>query len=236
VSARPVTVSPLALLILIFAIIGGIAYAISLFHQPPTTQEVLAKQKVAIIGDSLTEQNGKGISNLEAIYGKAGFKAQNLYMYGVDGKQIAAPDKYGITTVENIGEARTKLKNVNVWLIALGTNDRNKPTNDVSADVDMIMKKIGSKGRVLWVNTSSRDSSYESMAHTNAAIKKVLANYSNATYLDWDSYIHMAGDKTSWLSATSVKDPIHMNADGYQIRNAFYLYRTAAAADKSIAQ
>ena len=234
-SERRITVSPLAVLILVVAVIGGILFLISLFNQPPTTKEILAKQKVAIIGDSLTEQNGNGVSNLEAMFEKAGFNAQNLYIYGVDGKKIAAPDKYETTTLQNIEQARKKLRHPNVWLIALGTNDRARDSENVTADIKAVMKEIG-KDKVLWVNTSSRDQSYKDSARVNTVMKDTLKDYPNAKYLDWDSYIHMAGSKSDWKPLTDNTDPIHMTDEGYIIRNAFYMYRIAAAVDKTITQ
>lgn len=229
-----ISVSPLALLLLVTTIVGGVLFAISMLHQPPTTKEILAQQKIAIIGDSLTEQSGNGAMNLETIFEKAGYQAKNIYLYGVDGKRIVEPDRYKTTTLENIDQARAKIHKVTTWLIALGTNDQKEEDARVKSEIEQVLHKVGSD-KVLWVNTSSRDQNNEDLKRINAVMKETLVKHSNATYLDWDNYVHMAGTDSEWKATPLTKnDPIHMTDAGYTLRNGFYLYRTAATADKNL--
>lgn len=227
--ARHIPISMLSIVVFAAAIVAGGFMVAALQHEDASLKPSLSKQTlrtqqhIAIIGDSLTNQAGQGVMNIESQLNKAGYQASHWYIYGVDGKRIAKPDKYGVSTLENIAAARKKLGTVDVWLIALGTNDKYKPSEQVETDTRAVMEKIGTD-TVVWVNATSSSQSYAGIGQANASIKKVLATYKNATYLDWDTYVHHTGEHSEWWKPrVNNEDPIHMTEAGYAVRNAYYV-------------
>jgi hypothetical protein len=226
--ARQIPFSILSVMVLLATTLAGIATILTLDAKPAvskapqTAASIHASKKIAIIGDSLTSQAGTGTMSIETLLQKEGYRSSNWYIYGVDGKRIASADKYETTTVENIAAAREKLGRIDVWLIALVTNDRQHTPEQIEADVQTVMKTIGDD-RVVWLNATSRDQSYTSTARANSTLQEALSGYKNATYLDFDSYIHKTGHHNDWWKPKTFEDPIHMTEEGYAVRNRYYV-------------
>lgn len=224
------------LLVAVFVISGVIAAVSNLESiassvSQPSAKDVRAERTIAIVGDSLTNQGGKGTMQIETDLERAGFLSRNWYIYSVGGKRIVAPDRYSVSTLENIDDARGKLGKVNVWLIALGTNDKNTTVSQQAHAIKSVMKYIGTD-KVLWVGASSYRQQFSQTAIVNSTIQAVLARYENATYLDWNAYIHSMGDHPEWWQPLSSYDPIHMTEEGYKMRSTFYVEQVSLAADQ----
>lgn len=181
---------------------------------------------VAVIGDSLTYQNGLGEANITQKLVDDGYSASNLYVYGVGGKKITAADSKGKTTVQNIADARTKLGNVDIWLIALGTNNVSDSQTTFVNNMNTVLNTIGSTDKVVWVGVGFYRVTNANAAKVNPLIQSTVGGYGNAAYADWNSYIHNGRDETGlWIYPT---DSTHMTDAGYAIRNGYYLQQINA--------
>jgi len=177
--------------------------------------------KVAVIGASLTYQDGAGVANISALLVQNGYTASDLYVYGVGGKKMTAADSTGKTTLQNIADARAQLGSVDVWVIALGTNDVNETDTEYINNMQAILSAIGPTDKVVWIGMAFYSVANTNAAHFNPIEASTLSSYSNTTWADWNSYIHNGRDETGlWVYPV---DYTHMTAAGYEIRNQYYL-------------
>lgn len=170
--------------------------------------------RVAIIGDSLTAEM---LPILYAAMTEAGVTTRNLYTWGVGGKQLTADDVTGRDTLSNMRDARTMLGDVDLWLIALGTN--NTPDTDavVNTALDAVLGATNGKP-VHWVNVTYKTTPSATATRINKLITaKVTAP--NRAVADWDAWVHNGRNESGlWVSA----DDTHMTPAGYALRAAFY--------------
>ena len=196
------------------------------FSAPITTNPT---PTLAIIGDSLTEWSQGNASpptreaTTRAKMATAGYASSDTYWYGKSGKGLVAADSAGKTTMQNIADARAALGTVNVWVIALGTNNTSDSTATYAANMRQILNAIYVTGnendRVVWVNlafyskTDTRSTTY------NPVIASTIAEYSKASVLDWHAQIHQTGiyDTADWIYPT---DGVHMTTQGFAKRDA----------------
>lgn len=186
-----------------------------------TSQPTSSGQTVAVIGDSLTYQDGYGTQNITNLLAQNGYPVGSSYVYGVGGKSITQPDTQGMTTAQNIAAARAQLGHVDTWLIALGTNDTGLDDQSFINSVTSIMNAIGPNDTVVWVGLGYYGVNNTNAAHFNPIMASILNNYANAHFADWNSYIHNGRDETGlWVYPV---DSTHMTQAGYAIRNQFYV-------------
>lgn len=181
---------------------------------------------VAVIGDSLTYQDGLGEKAIAQALVDDGYGASNVYVYGIGGKKITAKDSRGKTTVQNIAEARAKLATVDIWVIALGTNNVGDSTTTFSANVNAVLDAIGPDDRVVWVNLAFYRITNSNAAKFNPLLQAAVSARPHASYADWNSFIHDGRDETGlWVYPV---DATHMTQAGYAARNAFVLTQVDA--------
>lgn len=182
---------------------------------PPPT---LPAGTIAMIGDSLTYQDGNGVTNITNKLVAAGWQAGNISVYGCIGKRISTADSNGKTTVQNIADARAQLGEPALWVIALGTNGRADPDTTTTSNVTQVMDAIGAGKKVLWIGVGLMSSTDADSLRRNQAIIAALTNYPGAVYADWNGYVHNGRDESGlW----NVNDGIHMTPNGYALRNTF---------------
>lgn len=198
-----------------------------------------ATTKLALIGDSLTASaNGTGGSGREALTRAAlqttGLQNSNIYWYGRNSKAMNAADSNGKTVFNNMTDALAALGTVNIWVIALGTNNMTGSANELDdagfaaamrAILDTIYTSPSVTDRVIWVNTVYYNPSGWNPSHYNPIIASVIAEYPYAQVADWYTYIHSPHDDADWIYPT---DGTHMTAQGYAKRDQFVANRVAS--------
>jgi hypothetical protein len=175
--------------------------------------------KIAVIGDSLTYQDGNGLTNLTSALVARGWLSTDIYFYAVTGKAIATADSNGKTTVQSVADARSALGvEPAVWLIALGTNGSNATDTDIAGFITDVLTAIGSTHKVLWPGLTRQAGANSDELRTNANLFNTLnASWPNAYSTDWNHFVHNGRDESSlWYV-----DGLHMVTAGYTIRNAF---------------
>lgn len=176
--------------------------------------------KIAVIGDSLTDQRGAGQTRITDALHNRGHGYGGIYFWGVGGKRLVDPDSEGTTTLQNIRAARTELGHVDTWIIALGTNDRFSAKAEIRAGVDKILAALGSD-RFVWIGLGFHDGDSRYSKRVNAILQNAIAAEPNGRYADWNSYIHDPSRDAVDLW-TYPHDNLHMTEKGYRIRSRFY--------------
>lgn len=174
----------------------------------------VAGQKIAIIGDSLTYQDGQGEAEIRKNLTDEGWESSNIYVYSCIGKAVDTPDTNGRLTVDDIADARTVLsEEPDIWVIALGTNGATSSDSTNTARINSVMNAIGSASRmVLWVGLAQQTST--SFDHFNALAEPLVNNRTNGLWVDWNGYVKSVRQTGLWQS-----DGLNMNATGYDWRN-----------------
>lgn len=179
-----------------------------------------ARGTIAIIGDSLTYQDGNGESNLRSQLVAAGWRNEDIYFWAVIGKRIASADTNGKTTVQNIADARAQLGKVDTWLIALGTNGRVDPDATTDSNMSTVLSAIGTGEKVVWVGIGVMNATEPDTLRRNGRMKLACGARPNTYFMDWNGYIHNGRDETGlW----NVNDGLHMTPAGYTVRRGYYL-------------
>lgn len=176
--------------------------------------------RIAIIGDSLTHMGGNGETFIRSALADAGIPDGSLYFYGVIGKRTTAADSEGKTTAQNIADARTQLGQVDQWIIALGTNDRNSEVPYVRTTIQTVLSTIGSEP-VIWIGLSSKGAATPADIATNGVIQEELRP--GDTYADWDTHIRAIDGGADPSPYWNTGDSTHMPPLGYQERAKFYV-------------
>lgn len=194
---------------------------------------VPADARVAIIGDSLTYRSGITASppSRESItrgrFVAAGFDDAHLFWHGVGGKGIVASDTSGKTTMQNITDAVTALGSVDVWVIALGTNNTGDSDATFNTNIGTVLSAITSVGGgiILWVNLG-----YWSPVNTNAVRFNPIIAAAVDTVLDFNA--HMGNPRTAgdWIYPT---DSTHLTPQGSESRDWFIIDGVLAALDET---
>lgn len=181
--------------------------------------------KIAVIGDSLTHMSGLGQGFFEKTMDSFGFDRSDLYWWGVPGKQINATDTGGKYTQQNVIDAKATLGSVNVFVIALGTNNRTTSDALLISSTTNVMNEIGSSSKVIWVGIGLANQNDADSIRANNAIKNVVNGFANGTFVDWNTFIHgFSGTDDRWST-----DGVHMTPSGYLERSDYYgrmIYQT----------
>lgn len=183
----------------------------------------LPMQRVAIIGDSLTDQDGAGEVRVPASLRAVGWPSNGIFYYAWPGKEIAAPDYHGDTTVANIRQARAALGEPDVWVIALCTNSSKQSDAQIQTDLGTVLGELGPSARVLWVNGGTSYTMNPDILNINRVIAEFIATRPNVTLVDWYTYVNTLNPAGLWSDAT------HMTVTGYDYRNAYIAQATAMA-------
>lgn len=193
---------------------------------------------VAIIGDSLTERRENHAAppireaDTRARLVAAGFSNADIYWYGRGGKGLVAPDSNGRTTMQNIVEAQTQLGSVDVWVMALGTNNGPDSTPTFRANVETVLDAIelAGGGKVLWVNLAFWSSNNTNSTTHNPTIRSAV-EARGGTVLDWHTFIHNPKDAADWIYPT---DGTHHTTQGSVKRDNFIISGIQAALSASV--
>lgn len=185
----------------------------------------MADPRIAIIGDSLTYMGGNGETFVREALGTAGVPDGSLYFYGVIGKRTTSADSEGKTTAQNIAEARAQLGQVDRWVIALGTNDRNSDVPYVRSTIQAVLSTIGAEP-VIWIGLSSKGAATAADIATNTVIQEELRP--GDTYADWDTYIRGIDGGANPSPYWNTGDATHMPPAGYTERAQFYAEQVRA--------
>ena len=179
--------------------------------------------KVAIIGDSLTDQEGRGESDVPASLRAAGWPAGGVYFYAWPGKQIADADPGGHTTVWNIRQVRASFGEPDVWIFPLCTNDAGNPSQKIAADLQIVFAELGPNANVLWVNGGISYAAHPGILNCNSLIASAVSARPNTVLCDWYSYVNSIDQTNIWTDGT------HMTTAGYTLRNAFIAQSSISA-------
>lgn len=183
--------------------------------------EPTSGKTVAIIGDSLTYQNGNGTYELTQKLVAAGYDPSNIYIWGVGGKKLTTADTSGKTTMQNIADARVQLQHVDTWIIALGTNNAGNTDAAFTQGVNTVLDTIGSQERVVWISMAFYKITNNNAARFNPILSATVEARVNGDFVDWNTYIHNGRDETGlWVYPV---DYTHMTTAGYDIRNNYYV-------------
>ncbi len=199
-----------------------------------------ATTKLALIGDSLTASangtSGSRESATRTVLQSTGLQNGNIFWYGRNNKGMTAADGNGKTVFANLTDAKTALGSVNIWVIALGTNNTvdGSPAlsttdfgNAMRAILDAIYTSPGVTERVLWVNTAFYNPSSPRSTNYNPVITSVIAEYPHAQVVDWYNRVHTPRDDADWASPGG-GDDVHLTTAGYAKRDQFIANRVAA--------
>lgn len=196
---------------------------------PPTNAP-----RIAVIGDSLTHMGGSGEVFFREALGVAGIPDEHLYYYGVIGKRTTAADSAGKTTVQNIADARAQLGEVDRWVIALGTNDRNSESASyIRTTIQTVLSAIGSD-RVIWVGLTSKGAATAADIQTNTFIQEELRP--GDMYADWDARIRSIDGGADPSPYWNTSDATHMPPLGYRERARFYAEQLASTLDDEVGE
>lgn len=181
---------------------------------PAPPNGVFTGQKVAIIGDSLTNQSGAGSVNVPASLVNAGWPSGGVWFYGVDGKTINTPDAGGYTTVQNIQQCLTNFGTPDVWIFTLGGNSVGAP--DRADQIQAVLDAVGSEAKVLWTTMGTANAANDSsILSLNTLIKQICGDRPHTYVGDWFAYCFTHVQDNWW------SDGVHMTTGGYAVRNAF---------------
>lgn len=174
--------------------------------------------RIAIIGDSLMEQEGQGQVNVPAAFVSAGWSGPGIWFHGVGGKRIVAPEGgSGLTTINNIAQARADLgAEPDLWLIQLLGNDFGSTDQQISDDIQLVLDALGPAARVAWVNFTQNTTASNNILRGNAIIQDKMTNRPNSYMMDWREYAMQHDNPDGWYT-----DGTHMTPAGYAVKNAY---------------
>jgi hypothetical protein len=175
---------------------------------------------VAVIGDSLTYQGGTGRALISDQIGRSGHGGGGIYFWAVGGKRLTEPDSAGMTTMDNIRAARSQLGHVDLWVMALGTNNRVDDPAVVRRDVDTVLTALRGD-RFVWIGLGFYEWRHRVAIRMNSILTEAVATKADGTVAAWDDWIHdpVRASEANW---TYPRDLIHMTSQGYVLRNEFY--------------
>lgn len=179
---------------------------------------------IAIIGDSLTSMSQTHGAYLYDELTNRGFSTRNVMLWGVGGKKLTAPDITGKTTLNNLTDFSIPFDDqLDVVLIALGTNDRPDSDIVINANLDTVLSALEPETKLIWIGLTSKESASVEDIRVNNLIKTKVEARPNSIFADWDTHIRAidGGSNPSpyWLTT----DSTHMSPDGYSIRAEYYV-------------
>ena len=171
--------------------------------------------RVLIVGDSLTRESQPSLQQRLA---KKGW-LPTVRCWGGKGT---------VWGKEQIQRAR-KLDNLpSVVVVALGTNDVWWLGTDLGSGVDSIMKSLGPKRKVYWVNLLFGPNGYglEPPTEANRLLVEKAEEYKNLEVIDFATAYKAAMAKDS---SVGWADGVHLNSAGYRVRNSLIVKALNAA-------
>lgn len=194
--------------------------------------------RVAIIGDSLTYRSGITASPpsretiTRARFVTAGFDDAHLYWHGVGGKGLVASDTSGKTTMQNITDAVTALGGVDVWVIALGTNNTGDSDATFNTNMGTVLSAIAAAGggTILWVNLGYWSPVNTNAVHFNPLIASAVTG-ADGTVLDFNTRMGDPRTAGDWIYPT---DSTHLTPQGSEVRDWFIIDGVLAALRESL--
>lgn len=175
----------------------------------------LTLTKVALIGDSLSDQEGQGETNVVASLQAVGWPRAGISFYAWPGKEIADSDPGGHTTVWNIQQVRSTIGEPDLWISPLCTNSAGNLSQKIAADLQVVFAELGPSARVVWVNGGTSYAAHPDILNCNVLIADAVAARPNTVLADWYGYINSIDQTDIWTDGT------HMTPAGYELRNAF---------------
>jgi hypothetical protein len=164
------------------------------------------RDRVLVVGDSLTRDS-------------ASLTASKLAAGGWNGHVDAVGGRYIYDAITAFKRATAEGRGVpNTVVIALGTNGKVCPASTRAALIKNVMKALGPKRAVYWVNVNYRGSGTYSATRFNALLADTLKAYPNARVLNWASY---AGNLERAGVPIVSGDGIHLTSTGYAHRASF---------------
>lgn len=199
----------------------------------------VADARIAIIGDSLTYRSGDTASppsreaTTRARFVAGGFNTDNIYWHGVGGKGLVAADTSGKTTLQNITDAVTLLGHVDVWVMALGTNNTGDSDATFVSNMQTVLNAISAAGGglVVWVNLAFWSQVNANSVRLNPLISSTVADAAGVV-LDWNTYIHTPVVASDWIYPT---DSTHLTAQGSEKRDLFIIQAVLETLDPATA-
>lgn len=194
---------------------------------PKPVVKPLAEQKLAIIGDSQYTQNDTGLTAVPAAFVTQGWKPEHIWLYAALAKGLNDPDVHGLTTVQNIADARAALGGEpDLWVFNLGGNGNDAPNEVTEAQVNEILAALGPKAKVLWTSIARRSTGDTHVNRRNQVVAAILASHPNTRLLDWAQHVHTLDESQLWNI-----DGIHMTTTpGYAERNVYTVQQAATYA------
>ena len=175
---------------------------------------------VALVGDSNVQ---RGQAKYAAALRAVGYPDSAQYVYGCGGKRILDRDACGRTLADNVAEARARLGTVDIWVIALGTNDVNGngiTTSTLAARVTQAFDTIdpdpaAPPARVLWVGLGFKAKADARVTKYASTLASSVAAEGGAL-LDWQGFVHDPAieDPALWITT----DGVHHTPYGYAVK------------------
>lgn len=182
---------------------------------------------VAIIGDSLTYQNGNGQTDVTASLEKQGWPAKGICWSGVDGRTIVDSLPGGAPSAQQVvKQCRKQLGGEpQLWVIALISNNLGDTPAQVRKDMSTLLSVLGPQAHILWVNAGRSDLTTQNILTLNPVVASTLKGRAHTTIADWFGYLKAHPDQKGWWQA----DGTHMTRAGYAHRNTFVAEQARAA-------
>jgi hypothetical protein len=181
---------------------------------------------VGVIGDSLTYQNGTGITKIRDQLVADGWDPANIRVDGIIGRPIAADFSGKPGAVTTINNWKNEGFDPKVYAIFLGSNNKNATTNVWTTEINKVLTAIGPGHTIVWMDLGFRNAADSRVMNFNANLANIagqtegMSVAKSSNNLGWNDWIHTQPNQDSlWLS-TDV-DGVHMTTAGYNLRNQF---------------
>lgn len=173
---------------------------------------------VAVIGDSLTYQDGQGGRMVVQSLVDAGWKRDQICYSGSPGRTIVGTLPGGApSATDEVARCRKEVGEPSLWIIALVTNDLGKDNTEITKDMNTLLNAIGTGPKVLWVGAGRKDKTTPAVLQANPAVRRAVEARPASRYVDWLSYLSSHPRQEGWWQP----DGTHMTLKGYAARNTF---------------
>jgi hypothetical protein len=172
-------------------------------EEPPT---------VGVIGDSLTYQGAVGPIDIAQRIVARGYLPQNVRVDGLRGRTLTGSDP-APSSLDVIRSWRAGGFDPHIFVVALGTNDKDASPGFWREQVGKVLAEIGPGHDVHWVGMGFRNPDDPRVASFTETVSPI----DGLTFHDWNAYIRTQPQEGIWLP-TDVQG-VHMVPAGYAIRN-----------------
>lgn len=185
---------------------------------------------IGVIGDSLLYQAGAGVADLNTRIIAKGWADPNTELDGLVGRSISgeAVTPSSITVVRTWRAAGF---NPRVWVIALGTNNKNATEAQWDSAIQLLLDEIGPGHKIYWVGLGFQNASDSRVLAFNINLAQIAAARpdSDMVALDWNAATECPHSDASKWDATDAEG-IHMTRAGYDIRDQWIADQIASEA------